>query len=186
MIFRYKTTAALLLLAAAPDTFASKMPEQTTVIDFNDLRSGTVVHSLLDIQVSTQRRIGRHFRRSTTTFVNGEAMIFDSQNPTGGDVDLGTPHQSFGGGPGIGRGGRAGARFPNDKARGNVLIVSEDGNAADPDDNQYGGIITFDFASPRRVDSFGLLVSDVVERPLGFAHSPNPRHTDNKRIQKRV
>jgi len=31
-------------------------------------------------------------------------IIFNSSNPTGGDLDLGTPHQDFGG-PGIGVGG---------------------------------------------------------------------------------
>lgn len=55
---------------------------------------------------------------------NNPLMIFDSANPTGGDSDLATP--SFG----------------------NILIISEDGDANDPDDNAGGGVIiaTFDTA----------------------------------------
>lgn len=48
-------------------------------------------------------------------------MIFDTANPTGGDNDLATTTE------------------------GNVLILSEDGDASDPDDNGGGAIFTFNF-----------------------------------------
>lgn len=45
---------------------------------------------------------------------SNQAMVFDSHNPTGGDWDLGV-------------------------RRGNLLMISEDGDASDPDDNARGG-----------------------------------------------
>ena len=86
-------------------------------------------------------------------------MIFDSSMPTGGDPDLGTPNETFGG-PGIGSGGEAGQPGENSTALGNVLIISEDNDSNDPDDNAGGGTITFDFAYPVRVDKVGILDID--------------------------
>ena len=71
------------------------------------------------------------------------AMVFDSSNPTGGDNDLRTP------GSGIG----------NNSALGNILIISEDNDASDPDDEARGGQIYFDYASPVRVDE--LVIVDI-------------------------
>ena len=75
------------------------------------------------------------------------AMIFDSDNPTGGDWDLQTP----GYGPG------------NTVARDNILIISEDGDTGDPDDNASGGTFTFDWDLPVRVVGIGLLDIDCGE-----------------------
>jgi len=57
-------------------------------------------------------------------------MIFDSSHPSGGDFDLGTPNEYYGG-PGKGVAGGPGPT-QNDKALGNVVIVSEDGDSTDP------------------------------------------------------
>ncbi len=86
-------------------------------------------------------------------------MIFDSSNPTGGDDDLGTPNETFGG-PGIGSGGEAGQPGENAVALGNVLIISEDNDSSDPDDNSGGGTLSFTFAYPVRVDQVGILDID--------------------------
>lgn len=64
------------------------------------------------------------------------AMIFDSSNPTGDDFDLATEGQ------------------------GNVLIISEDGDASDPDDLASGGTIRFEWSDSVLVDSIGLLDID--------------------------
>ncbi|WP_299969462.1 SdrD B-like domain-containing protein [uncultured Roseobacter sp.] len=69
---------------------------------------------------------------------SGDAMIFDSQNPTGGDGDLETQVAQLG----------------------NVLIVSEDGDSSDPDD-AIGGKITFEFDNPSSV--FDLKFIDTEE-----------------------
>ena len=66
--------------------------------------------------------------------------------------ETGTPNQAFGG-PGVGTAGESGA-FKNDLALGNLLIVSEDEDASDPDDN-VGGILKFSFANP-------MILSDCV------------------------
>ncbi|MEM9212790.1 MAG: PPC domain-containing protein [Cyanobacteria bacterium P01_F01_bin.150] len=65
------------------------------------------------------------------------AMIFDSANPTGGDYDL------------------------RSDTLGNILIISEDGDSADPDDNAKGGTLMFDWDGTVSVDSLGLL--DIEE-----------------------
>ena len=61
-------------------------------------------------------------------------MIFDTDNPTGEDGDLGAPFTNVG---------------PDEGSTpaGNVLIISEDGDTSDPDDNANGGTFTFDFDS---------------------------------------
>lgn len=66
------------------------------------------------------------------------AMVFDSSKPTGGDRDLATRNQ------------------------GNLLIISEDDDSADPDDNWSGGKIVFTFPTLAEVDE--LVVVDVEER----------------------
>ena len=96
--------------------------------------------------------------------VNHPAMIFDSANPTGGDADLGSPNQSFGG-PGVGAGGAAGRPGENSVPLGNVLIISEDGDTSDPDDNGSGGSLIFTFDHPVRVD--GIKILDIDEGMAG-------------------
>ncbi|MEO1288104.1 MAG: hypothetical protein AAFV93_10055, partial [Chloroflexota bacterium] len=86
-------------------------------------------------------------------------MVFDTANPTGGDSDLGTPHQDFGG-PGHGDGGAAGQPGENSVALGNVIIISEDGDTSDPDDNGSGGQIIFDYTNPVNVAYIYMLDQD--------------------------
>ena len=81
------------------------------------------------------------------------AVIFDSANPTGGDDDLGTPNETFGG-PGMGPAGEMGMPNENGVALGNLLIVAEDlvdaggdGLVDDPDDaDLIGASLNFDFS----------------------------------------
>lgn len=62
------------------------------------------------------------------------AMIFDSDNPnpTGDDPDL----QVF---------------------RGHILIISEDGDPSDPDDASGGGLLIFEFSTPKFLDTLTLI-----------------------------
>ena len=87
-------------------------------------------------------------------------MIFDSANPTGGDVDLATPTQP--GGPGIGSDGGVG--IGNTEPQGNVLIISEDGDQSDPDDNAEGGTLRFEWDSLVRITGVSLLDIDLNEQ----------------------
>ncbi len=70
---------------------------------------------------------------------SGDAMIFDTNNPTGGDTDLGFTDQ------------------------GNALIISEDGDTSDPDDNAGGGDLKFTFDSEVTVNQITLLDIDSGE-----------------------
>lgn len=66
------------------------------------------------------------------------AMLFDTNNITGGDFDLSATDL------------------------GNVLIISEDGDSIDPDDSAAGGAISFEFEQLAQVTRVGLL--DIEER----------------------
>ena len=80
-------------------------------LDFNSFAAGTVIDDeYAGVTISA-------------TGGSGEAMIFDSANPTGGDQDLASD------------------------TLGGLLIISEDGDSSDPDDNASGGSIVFDFDS---------------------------------------
>jgi hypothetical protein len=63
------------------------------------------------------------------------------------DPNLGSPNESCSpSGPGVGDGGKVGKPGENCVPQGNVLIIQES-NTEQPDDNERGGMITFDFAS---------------------------------------
>lgn len=95
----------------------------------------------------------------------GRVIIFDSSNPTGGDSDLGTPNQAYGG-PGVGNGGTS-SEGRNDQSEGNLIILAEnvndqngDGLVDNPDDDAAGGTITFDFANPITLQAFTMVDLD--------------------------
>jgi hypothetical protein len=93
-------------------------------------------------------------------------VIFDSGNITGGDDDLGTPNQAFGG-PGIGPGGGQGMPGQNDTFLGNLLVIAEngidqnnDGLIDDPDDEAAGGEMRISFAGPYFLESVTMVDLD--------------------------
>lgn len=117
------------------------------LIDFSGLPAGTVIddeYAGLGVTISAMNNIQQN---------PDLAIIFDSENPTGGDDDLMTP--------GIGVG--------NNAPLGNLLIIAEDdedtngdGLIDDPDDEAGGGTIFFNLD-----DTFtGLSISivDVEEQ----------------------
>jgi hypothetical protein len=98
------------------------------------------------------------------------AIIFDSAHPTGGDFDLGTPNEDFGG-PGKGSGGGDGKPGENATALGHVIIIAEndvdanhDGLVDVPDDESGGGIVWLSFSHAGRV---ALTFVDVDEDESG-------------------
>ncbi len=143
---------------------------QANVENFNGLAAGTVVAGLMPDGGTAP---GTVFPNMTLSVVNNgggpsSLIVFDSAGPTGGDVDLGTPNEDFGG-PGIGVGGRAGQPGQNDRALGKLLVIAEDitdalpadGIVDDPDDEAGGGVITFDFDFPVIVHRVVLVDIDV-------------------------
>ncbi|MEM9487894.1 MAG: hypothetical protein AAGC55_02055, partial [Myxococcota bacterium] len=95
-----------------------------------------------------------------------ECITFDSGNPTGGDFDLGTPHQDFGG-PGYGEGGGAGLPGENSQAHHNIMIIAEniddwdsDGLVDEPNDETHGGQVHFNFDEPVDLETITLIDID--------------------------
>ena len=86
-------------------------------------------------------------------------VIFDTQNPTGGDTDLGTPNEAFGG-PGVGAAGGPGQAGENPVGLGNALIINEDFDFNDPDDWGSGGTIIFIFDEAVEVRQIQTLDAD--------------------------
>ena len=98
------------------------MSGNKVTLNFNELHAGQIVDN-------------EYFHKGVTisaTGGSGDAMIFDTAHPTGGDWDL------------------------KSQTAGKVLIISEDGDRHDPDDNAHGGTFTFDFAAPTYVHGFTL------------------------------
>ena len=93
-------------------------------------------------------------------------IIFDTEEPSGGDWDLGAPNQDFGG-PGLGEGGQTGKEGQNENVLGNILIiaendedVNEDGFVDVPDDESGGGVVRLQFSHAGRLS---LTLIDVDE-----------------------
>ena len=129
----------------APDSRGGRGAPETITFDDGGFSAGDIVSQVfVDGDSGPIQVLG--INPSFEPGVNA-AMIFDSSNPTGGDTDLGTPNQDFGG-PGVGDGGGEGSPFENGTALGNVLIVSEDLDSNDPDDAAVEGTaIRFDFSA---------------------------------------
>lgn len=124
-------------------------------IDFEGIPAGTIVSTVHGDGGSTVGVFGYNPNFGSPN----AAMIFDSSNPTGGDDDLGTPNNDFGG-PGFGIGGQSGSLFVNNVALGNLLIISEDLNSGDPDDaDVVGAAFHFDFSG---VGSGSATVSSIT------------------------
>ncbi|MEQ6204142.1 hypothetical protein ABMC88_13920 [Sulfitobacter sp. HNIBRBA2951] len=105
--------------------------DDTVVVDFEGLNSGDVISDqFAGVTISAQRN-GDH------PDSQNDAMIFDTDNVTGHDYDLGY------------------------NGVGNAMIISEDNDSSDADDNWHGGTMTFDFDAPSEVVSINML--DVEE-----------------------
>lgn len=128
---------------------------QSFIIDFESYSAGDIVSELMindpfnDVEIEG----------ITMAFPNDNAaMIFDSSNPSGGDFDIGTPNEQYGG-PGVGNGGAS-----NDIALGNVLILSEDLDSNDPDDIfEIGASFQFDFSANQSVTLNSFDILDIEE-----------------------
>jgi hypothetical protein len=132
---------------------------ESFVIDFENFDTGDIVSDIPIVNPFENVQVAG----ITMAFPNSNtAMIFDSSNPTGGDFDIGTPNEIYGG-PGIGNGGAS-----NDTALGNVLILSEDLDANDPDDIfEIGASFVFDFSANNTVilNSFDILDVEPSSNP---------------------
>ena len=111
------------------DTIYGDNPAFDGVLDLSALSAGDLVENqFIDNGI-----------RISSIDPDNPVMVFDADNPTGGDADLGVP------------------------GAGNVLILSEDGDATDPDDNAGGGTFVFEFAGPTTVNSIDLIDQSIGE-----------------------
>ena len=113
----------------------------------------------MDIGYGVNVRAIKIVKKKAGTTAVASPMIFDTSDPSGSDLDLGTPNHDFGG-PGVGHGGALGSNLENKIALGNVLIISENEDATNPDDSKFGGTLFFTFNEAKRVESIGLLDND--------------------------
>jgi hypothetical protein len=116
--------------------FPSMLSTETTInIDFegDDLSAGTIIteqYGDVGLTISTSSE--------------SDAMLFDTNNPTGDDFDLAASDL------------------------GNVLIISEDGDTSDPDDNAQGGTLTFEWNTSVDITGIGLLDIDEPGGSITF------------------
>lgn len=145
---------------------------EVEVIDFDRLPTGTILDEVSGSRGTGPIKITGYNERFGPE-VNA-AIIFDSENPTGDDFDLGTPNESFGDkdtpAPGRGRGGERGAMYENPKALGKLLIIAEnlsdgdgDGLVDDPDDEGRFQSLKFvlDFSAVAPVTIYRMTLVDV-------------------------
>ena len=128
---------------------------ESFIIDFEDFNTGDIVSEIFIMDPFENAQVAG----ITMAFPDSNtAMVFDSSNPTGGDFDIGTPNEIYGG-PGIGDGG-----VSNNIALGNVLILSEDLDASDPDDIfEVGASFVFDFSANDAVILNAFDILDIEE-----------------------
>ena len=121
-----KTLLTGLMAAAALTT--TEAAAEVVVMDFDTLPGGSVMSA----QYEGVTIRGRRIMGDGAVLANRErAMLFDTSRLTGQDADLVGPFRSEDG--------------LSEYDPGNVLIVSEDGDADDPDDSWSGGRLVFDF-----------------------------------------
>jgi SdrD B-like domain len=110
------------------------------------------------------------------TSVPGHCILFDTENPTGGQYDFGTPNETFGG-PGVGLGGQNGQVGKNDTIHGLALVIADDvvdadldGRVDDPASTAAGGVISITFAAASTVHTVTLLDIDSDEDGMVLVH----------------
>ena len=116
-------------------------------INFNDLSAGDIVsNQYAGVTISGQR--------NGAPLGLNSAMVFDSDNPTGNDPDLGAPFdnpQTIG---------------DDNYLPGKFLIISTDNNSSDPNDAAGGGVLTFLFDSAVEIvelNAFDINGSESIE-----------------------
>lgn len=152
------------LLALMCGMASASASAQTDVIDFEDFNSGDIVSQVFGAGGTGPINVNG-FNPFFGMAVNA-AMIFDSDNPTGDDPDLGTPNETAAG-PGMGSDGEVGMPFANLVAQHNLLIISEDLDSSDPDDGTLvGNLYTFDFSGLGGATIHSIVIIDVEASEL--------------------
>jgi len=108
------------------------------VIDFEAIAPGTIVDEVFGAAGTGPISVYAYNPDLSNLFPgNGKAnaaVVFDSEDPPGNDVDLGTPNEDFGG-EGMGYGGEVGSPYQNDTHLYNILVINEADEFVDRDGN---------------------------------------------------
>ncbi len=175
-IFRTVPTFLTAFLGLTASSAALQVNPCQDTITFELLPAG-----LQPAQVFGQNGIGPIGVKGTHPLLGGgvpnAAVVFDSSAPTGGDPDLGSPNETFGG-PGIGLAGELGSPFQNAVALGKILVLAEnlvdannDGLVDDPDDaNVVNASIEFDFTALGSVyiEQITMIDIETTQNPTRF------------------
>lgn len=137
---------SLLLISCSVDTITKPEPPPEVceewveqVIDFEGFPAGDIASGV----VTTANIVTIEGVRDGEP--SNQAMIFNTDNPTGGDDDLSA-------------------------GTGNVLIISEDGDQLDPDDNDGGGELIFSFDDPISVESLDIIDNEEDGSEIVFLY----------------
>lgn len=160
--------------SSASTGLQAQVAVQSFDIDFEGLPAGTIPDELSEgagLTGTVDGTVGVYGYNPPLGATNA-AVIFDSANPTGGDVDLGTPNETcVGGGPGVGDGGELGEPHENCVPQGNLLIIDEtledsspnDGLVDDPNDaDNKDEYFLFDFSDVGKGKDHGTVTVDSV------------------------
>lgn len=161
-------SAFALALTLGARTQDGIVPSRVDVLDFEGLPAGTILAEVVGRHGVGP--VGVHGFNPQIGATNA-AVVFDSSAPTGGDDDLGTPNEDFGG-PGEGDGGGQGSPYANKRAQRNLLVVADDltdgngdGLVDDPGDAPVAGAqLLFDFSALGGVTALSVTVVDVEAR----------------------
>ena len=144
-------------------------------LDFSNLPAGTVVKELSTGAGITGKLGGKVsvWGHNPKISNKNSAVVFDSSEPSGEDLDLGTPNETFGG-SGVGLGGESGKEFKNATALENVLIIAEDledanhdGLIDDPDDADWTNMsINLNFAKTKKRGHGTVTVNSITYMDL--------------------
>lgn len=69
-----------------------------------------------------------------------------------------------------------GSEYVNDKARGNVLVISSNEDIFNPEVNPWGGVISMKFKIPTNIDSMGLMMSLYFKEIEVITHDGKRHH----------
>lgn len=129
--------------------------------DFDTLSRGTILANQFDgMRIYSLPKDGSD-ETAESYQSDHPVVIFDTSDPTGGDTDLGTPNQAFGGPGLIGHGGsqddpthpaRSGP-YVNDTPLGNIIVINTNSNNSTPNDFGGGGRLVFEFDYPASIDA---------------------------------
>lgn len=173
--------AALLFGCGSGDTDSVGSSGESLIIpetiDFESVMPGTILDTV-DGDAGTGPIAVKGLNPQCTGFDPwNAAVVFDSSNPPSGDLDLGTPNETFGG-PGSGIGGEMGMPYENATAEGHILIVNEcrffvdrnmDGQIDTTDSpveltddvDAVGASLEFDFSTVGPVSILSIVIIDV-------------------------